>query len=38
MARWVGVQGQVNSVKNAKTCPHYEVTHKNPKTKTKNIF
>jgi len=30
MARWLGAQGQVNSAKNAKTYPNYDVIHKTP--------
>jgi len=31
MARWAGAHGQVNSAKNAKTYPKYDVAHKKPK-------
>jgi len=36
MAYWVVAQGQVKSAKKAKTCPHYDVTHR--KTQMKKIF
>jgi len=38
MACWVGSQGQVNLANKVKTCPHYDVTHRNPKPKTKKCF
>jgi len=33
MAHWVGTQGQVNLAKVSKTCPYYDVTHREPQTK-----
>jgi len=33
MPHWVGAQGQVLSVAKVKTCPHYDVTQRKPKTK-----
>jgi len=38
MAQWVGAQSQVNLAKNAKTCPHCDVTSKKPISKAKKIF
>jgi len=36
---WVSAQGQVNSAKNAKTCPYMDVTPRKPQTQNeKNIF
>jgi len=32
MAHWVSAQGQVNLAKKAKTCPHYDITHRKPQT------
>jgi len=34
MACWAGPQGQVKLAKKAKTCPHYDVTHR--KTQNQN--
>jgi len=39
MAHWVGTQGQVYLAKEAKTCPHCDVTHREPQIRNeKNIF
>jgi len=38
MACWVGAQIQVKLTKKAKTCPHYDITHKKNKPKTKKNF
>jgi len=38
MARWVGVQGQVNLAKMAKTCSHYDVTHRKSQTRNEQNF
>jgi len=34
----VGVQGQIKLAKKVKTCPHYDVNHREPQTKTKTFF
>jgi len=36
MAQWACVQDQVNSAKNAKTCPHSEFTPENPEPAMSN--
>jgi len=33
-----GTQGQVKLVKKAKTCPHYDFTHRKPQTQNKKKF
>jgi len=39
MARWIGAQGQVHLAKKAKTCPHCDVTHREPQIRNeKNFF
>jgi len=38
MSHWVGAQGQVNLVKKAKTCLHYDVTHRKPQTQNGKSF
>jgi len=38
MACFVGAQGQVNLVKNAKSCPHYDITHRKPQTQHHKLF
>jgi len=38
MAGWVGVQGQVNLGKKAKTCPDCDVTRKRYKTEMDNFL
>jgi len=37
MAHWFGAQGQVMSTKQAKTCPHCDVTKRKPNPK-QNFF
>jgi len=37
MACWTGTQGQVKLAQKAKTCPHYDITHRKPKMK-KHFF
>ena len=38
MTRWVGAQRQVYLAKMAKTCPHCDVTHREPQTRNEKIF
>jgi len=38
MAHWIGAQGQIYSVKKAKTCPHFDVTHREPQIRNEKIF
>jgi len=32
MAHWIGAQGLVKLVKDAKICPYYDVTKRKPQT------
>jgi len=38
MGQWVAAQGQPKVTKISKTCPHCDVTSRNPPPKTKNVF
>jgi len=38
MAHWVGTKGQVYLVKEAKTCRHCDVTHREPQSRNEKIF
>jgi len=39
MAQWIGAQGRPKVPQISKTCPHCDVTYRNPPTKkTKNVF
>jgi len=39
MVCWIGTQGQVYLAKKAKTCPHCDVTHREPQIRNeKKIF
>jgi len=38
MARWVGVQDQVNLANKEKTCPRCDVTHRKPLTQNEKFF
>ena len=38
MGQWVGAQGQSKVAKISKTCPHCDVTSRNPPPKTKSVF
>ena len=35
MAHWIGTQGHVKLVKNAKTYPHCDITNRKPQTQIK---
>jgi len=35
MTYWIDAQGQVKLVKDAKTCPHCDVTNRKPQTQIK---
>ena len=35
MAHWIGAQGRVKLVKDAKTYPHCDVPHRKPQTQFK---
>ena len=38
ITRWVGTQGLVKLAKKAKTCPHYDVTHRQPQIQNVKFF
>jgi len=38
MARWVGAQGHVDLAKKAKTCPHCDVSHREPQIRNEIFF
>jgi len=38
MAHWVGTQGQVYLAKEAKTCPHCDVTHREPQIRNEKKY
>jgi len=38
MIHWVGAQGQANLAKKAKTCSHYDITHRKLQSQNKKKF
>jgi len=38
MAQWIGAQGWANSAKNAKACPHCDVTTRKLQTQNETFF